>query len=90
VSEVHAREVGLSAMSLGAGRENKVDSIDHTVGIVVHKKVGKLVEKGEPLFTIHANEEKLLKSSIERVKNAYKISKSEVDELPLFYRTITS
>ena len=90
VSEVHAREVGLSAMSLGAGRENKGDSIDHTVGIVVHKKVGKLVEEGEPLFTIHANEEKLLKSSIERVKNAYKISKSEVDELPLFYRTITS
>jgi pyrimidine-nucleoside phosphorylase len=90
VGKVQAREIGLGAMALGAGRENKGDPIDHSVGIIVHKKVGQLAEKGEPLFTIHANDEKLLMNSIERVKNAFQISKSEVDELPLFYRTITS
>jgi pyrimidine-nucleoside phosphorylase len=90
IGEVHAREIGLSAMELGAGREKKGDPVDHSVGIIVHKNVGQLVEKGAPLFTIHANDESLLTNSIERVKNAFQISKSQVDELPLFYRTITS
>jgi pyrimidine-nucleoside phosphorylase len=90
IGEVHAREIGLSAMELGAGREKKGDPVDHSVGIIVHKNVGQLVEKGAPLFTIHANDESLLTNSIERVKNAFQISKSQVGELPLFYRTITS
>jgi pyrimidine-nucleoside phosphorylase len=89
VKELHAREIGLSAMILGAGRESKSDPIDHSVGLVVHKKVGDEVVVGEPLFTIHANEEANLTSAIERVKGAYKFSESLVEKLPLFYRTIS-
>ena len=90
IREVHAREIGLSAMRLGAGRESKGDPIDHSVGIVVHKKVGHKVEENEALFTIHANDQQSLNNAIERTKKAFKFSKSQVDELPLFYRTITS
>ncbi len=90
ISEVHAREIGLGAMTLGAGRESKGDPIDHSVGIVVHKKVGQIVEKSEALFTIHSNDEQSLKNAIERTTKAFKFSKSPVDELPLFYRTILS
>ena len=90
ISEVHAREIGLGAMTLGAGRESKGDPIDHSVGIVVHKKVGQIVEKSEALFTIHSNDEQNLKNAIERTTKAFKFSKSPVDELPLFYRTILS
>jgi pyrimidine-nucleoside phosphorylase len=90
VSEVHAREIGLSAMTLGAGRESKGDPIDHSVGIIVHKKVGDSVAEGDPLFTIHANDEVHLSNAIERVRKAYKFSKTEVEELPLFYRTISN
>lgn len=40
---------------LGAGRLRKEDAIDPAVGIVMHKRVGEAVRRGEALFTIHAN-----------------------------------
>ena len=45
-------------MLLGAGRATKDSEIDLSVGIVLHKKVGDYVEKGEPLVTIHTNTRK--------------------------------
>ncbi len=54
VARVDAQQVGLATMALGAGREKKGDPVDHRVGVVLHKKVGDLVEPGEPLFTVHA------------------------------------
>ncbi len=54
LSGIHAREVGETAVFLGAGREKKGDPIDHAVGVVIHCKVGERVEAGQPLFTIHA------------------------------------
>ena len=49
------REVGETAVFLGAGRQKKGDPIDHGVGVVIHRKVGERVEAGQPLFTIHAS-----------------------------------
>ncbi len=80
---VHAREIGLAAVDLGAGRRKKGDPIDHAVGIVVHHKVGDYVEKGEPLFTIHARTEEAAQAAQQRVMNAH--AWSERPGLPLFY-----
>lgn len=44
-------------MPLGAGRATKEDKIDLAVGIMLRKKVGDAVEKGEPLVTLYANRE---------------------------------
>lgn len=44
-------------MLLGAGRATKEDEIDLAVGIMLRKKVGDKVEKGEPLVTLYANRE---------------------------------
>lgn len=44
-------------MLLGAGRATKEDEIDLAVGIMLRKKVGDNVEKGEPLVTLYANRE---------------------------------
>lgn len=88
LSQVHAREVGLSAMLLGAGRQNKGDPVDHSVGVEVHKKVGDLVQVGDRLFTLHANDESLVSSISDRLMRACQFSKSEIQPLPLFYSTI--
>ncbi len=80
---VHAREIGLAAVDLGAGRRKKGDPIDHAVGIVVHHKVGDYVEKGEPLFTIHARTAEAAQAAQQRVMNAH--AWSERPGLPLFY-----
>lgn len=57
VSEIVADEIGVAAMLLGAGRVTKEDEIDLAVGIMLRKKVGDKVEKGEPLVTLYANRE---------------------------------
>jgi thymidine phosphorylase len=49
--------VGRAAASLGAGRARKDDAVDHAVGIIVHRKRGDTVERGEPLATVHARGE---------------------------------
>jgi len=54
ISHIECEKVGLISMHLGGGRAAKEDTIDLSVGLVLHKKVGDKVEKGESLGTIHA------------------------------------
>jgi pyrimidine-nucleoside phosphorylase/thymidine phosphorylase len=53
VSAIDAEAIGLACVALGAGRARVDDRIDPAVGIVVHRKVGDRVDRGEPLCTIH-------------------------------------
>jgi pyrimidine-nucleoside phosphorylase len=85
LAEVQARTVGEAAVTLGAGRAEKGDPIDHAVGFVIHHKVGDKVEEGEPLFTIHTNDEKLLSEARQAVLAAHGWSDEAVPALPLFY-----
>ncbi|MCG2292957.1 pyrimidine-nucleoside phosphorylase [Staphylococcus epidermidis] len=55
ITEIIANEIGVASMMLGAGRQTKEDVIDLGVGIVLNKKVGDHVEKGENILTIHTN-----------------------------------
>ncbi|CUB15831.1 Pyrimidine-nucleoside phosphorylase [Bacillus safensis] len=57
IAEIVADEIGVAAMILGAGRATKEDDIDLSVGIMLNKKVGDRVEKGDSLVTLHANRE---------------------------------
>lgn len=55
ITEIIANEIGVASMMLGAGRQTKEDVIDLGVGIMLNKKVGEHVEKGENILTIHTN-----------------------------------
>jgi len=85
VAQIQARSVGEAAVALGAGRARKSDPIDHAVGFVIHHKVGDQVEKGEPLFTIHANDREKLAEAKDAVLSAHAFSEEPVERLPLFY-----
>jgi pyrimidine-nucleoside phosphorylase len=85
ISQIHARNVGEASVILGAGRAKKSDAIDHSVGIIIHKKVGDKVEMGEPLFTIHANDEVKLAEARQMTLTAHFFSDTDVPPLPLFY-----
>ena len=85
VSEIQARAVGEAAVTLGAGRARKSDPIDHAVGFIIHHKVGDQVQAGEPLFTIHANDEDKLADARDAVLAAHYMSDTPVEKLPLFY-----
>jgi pyrimidine-nucleoside phosphorylase len=90
LASLNAAEVGTAVVELGGGRERKGDPIDHSVGIIVHYKVGDLVQKDTPLFTIHANDRASMEAAHERVLAAHTISDTHVQRLPLFYRRITA
>jgi pyrimidine-nucleoside phosphorylase len=55
VAEIVADEVGTAAMLLGAGRATKESVIDLAVGLVLRKKIGDQVKKGDSLVTIYSN-----------------------------------
>ncbi len=55
VEEIDALKIGEAAMLLGAGRSTKEDIIDPSVGIVLHKKVGDKVTKGDVIASIYTN-----------------------------------
>lgn len=53
IKKIDALEVGKLALSLGTGKETLDDTIDHSVGIYLHKLVGDKVKKGDVLATIY-------------------------------------
>ncbi|NDJ55123.1 MAG: thymidine phosphorylase [Chloroflexi bacterium] len=83
---INSREVGLAALHLGAGRYRKEDPVDHGVGLEIWHKVGDFVEKGQPLFTIHARTESAAEIARHRVGAAHVWS--ERPGMPLFYNTL--
>ena len=88
ILEVHARKVGEAAIMLGAGRAKKGDAIDPAVGILVHAKVGDKITKGQPLFTIHANNQALVEPVRRNLLQSLAWSQVPVQPLPLFYGII--
>jgi pyrimidine-nucleoside phosphorylase len=85
---IHAREVGETAVALGAGRARKGDAVDHAVGIIIHRKVGDRVEVGEDLFTVHASDRERMEEAKTRLLAAHEWSDEKCDPLPLFYGLI--
>lgn len=88
VSHIVCDEIGLCSMTLGGGRETKESSIDLSVGIVLNKKVGDFVKKGELLATIHANDKEKAKIVNDRILNAYSFSEAEVKPISVILEVI--
>jgi len=85
LSMVHARMIGEAVVELGGGRARKGDPVDHTVGFIIHRKVGDQVEKGDQLFTIHANDLSKRNKIKQSLQAAFAWSDTPVAPLPLFY-----
>ena len=78
VAELGAVAVGLAALHLGAGRQTKDDSIDHSVGIVCLSKPGDQVAQGEALAEIHAATQADAEEAARELRAAYILA----DEAP--------
>ena len=78
VTHIDALAIGNAAMMLGAGREKIGDNVDHSVGIILNKKVNDKIGEGESLATLYANKENV-SDVINVVTNAYTIGQNMVD-----------
>lgn len=88
ISEMVADQLGIAAMLLGAGRRTKEDTIDYSVGLMLHKKVGDSVTAGEPLVTVYANSQAIDDVKAKIYENIF-ITKEKVAEPTLIHQIIT-
>ncbi len=83
IAGMDALEFGLTAVTLGAGRQKAEDTIDPKAGIVLHKKVGDKVEAGEKIAELFSDKEAELTQAVKRLQKAVKVVSSRPPEIPL-------
>ncbi len=83
VAAIDCEQVGLAGVLLGAGRRTKEDRIDPAVGFRVHARLGQRVSRGEPLATIHYNDEAALAQVEAMLERAWTLGDEPVARGPL-------
>ena len=90
IYSIDARGVGQAAHILGAGRSTKEDPIDHSVGIVLSKRMGEMVRKGETLAYFYVTREDLFERAADAFKRAVVIKQERPQPKPLVYGVVTA
>ena len=89
ITKMNAEKIGSSSVILGAGRVKKDDSIDHSAGIILHKKTGDEVKKGDALATLYTNKKESIASADSLFSEAVNISETKKEACPLIYKIIS-
>ena len=80
IAGIQSENIGNAVMMLGGGRQKKDDSIDHSVGVVLKKKVGKQVKEGESLATVYINNTDNLDTALDLIKSSFEFSEDIIKE----------
>ena len=84
-----AAALGLAAQAMGAGRRQKTDVIDYSVGFVLHARIGDQVSPETPLATLYARSEADADAAEAAIRAAITFSESPVPRIPLCHAVIT-
>ena len=87
VTELDAMKIGLASQHAGAGREKKEDEIDMAAGIVLAKKTGDEVRKGDLLCTVYGNDNAKAEAGAAEARKAYTIGQDR-PEKPVLIKEI--
>lgn len=87
VNKLDCLKLGVSAMRLGAGRETMEDKIDMSAGIVLNKKLGDKVNKGDVLCYIHTNKDGY-KEIADDVISSFHILPNKIEVHPIVHEYI--
>ena len=88
IAEIDCQAVGVASVILGGGRNKKEDSVDPSVGIVVHHRLGDAVTRGEPLCTIHYNSETQAGEAASLLQSSFKITETAPAEKKSLVRRV--
>jgi pyrimidine-nucleoside phosphorylase len=89
ITECDALELGLTSVSLGAGRTRADQKIDPAVGIELLAKRGDRVEQGEPLCLLHVRKSAGTEAYVSRARNAFRIGPKQPKKSELVLERIT-
>lgn len=88
ITSMDAEIIGLTSVILGAGRAAKEDSIDYSSGIIIYKKTGEKIRKGEKIATLLTNSKQCLADAEKMYLSAVCISSEKPESKPLIYKII--
>jgi len=88
IEKIDALAIGIGAMKLGAGRETKDDPIDPNVGIILKKKVGDQVSKGDVLALLYNNLDNV-ENIVKEVFDAFVVTSKKVSKKSIILEIIT-
>jgi pyrimidine-nucleoside phosphorylase len=88
VRGMQAELIGRAAQVLGAGRATKADVIDPAAGLVMHKRVGDAIKKGEAICTLYVNEGRALSDAIDTMRQAVEIGDGPESIAPMVYAVV--
>lgn len=87
ITRCDSLKIGKASFVLGAGRKTKEDTIDLDAGVILNKKIGDPVKKGEILAILYTNDKSKLVEAKELILKAYNIG--EKTEKPvLIYKIL--
>jgi pyrimidine-nucleoside phosphorylase len=85
IDEIDSFELGLTNISLGAGREKIDDVIDMKAGILLKKKIGNAVDIGDSLAVFYTDRENVLASAREKIAKAFTFSSTKPERKPMIF-----
>ncbi|MCC8131882.1 MAG: thymidine phosphorylase [Oscillospiraceae bacterium] len=85
IQHMNTAQIGRASSSLGAGRMKKGDPIDLEAGIIIEKKTGDEVKKGEVLATLYSNKQETLQNASIIYVDALSISDDPVEKPKLIF-----
>ena len=88
IEHTDAEKIGIASVILGAGREKKGDPIDPSAGIVLKKKTGDYVKKGEPLAVFHTDDEGKIEGAKQEFLDAFTFGDERTQPQKLIYKII--
>ena len=88
ITSLDSETVGKASGMTGAGRETLKDKIDYSAGILLDKKYGDRVEKGERLAVLYGSPERL-EDAAAALLSAYSYGSEKPPEKPLVYKIIS-
>lgn len=83
LSEMDSFEIGMASVELGAGRKKKDDDVDPQAGIVLQKKIGDKISKGETILTGYTNKPSAIEAASEQLFGAVTIAETKPEEVNL-------
>jgi len=88
ITAINTEGIGKAGVLLGTGRMKKEDTVDHSAGILVHKKIGNVVDQGDVLATLYFNSEENVENASRLVLDAYSITGKKPGEFELVHEII--
>ena len=88
ISKMDAEKIGSICVNLGGGRKTKDDKIDHTAGIILIKKTGDMVEKGEVIAKLYTNKENAIPTAEKDFLSAIEITGRKPAKQKLIYEVV--